>query len=115
MRHFRHLSKDEIMEIVLQSHKGVPSDVLAARFQCDRSTITYHVRKYEAAYEEQESAYAIIKSRIKKVCLHPSSKCTLCGVMKDELYRNEWRRIEELTAQLEDANRKLRRAGLLAE
>ena len=77
--------------------------------------MSYHVNRYDDAYPEDRSVYAVIKAKQKKACLHPSSRCTLCGLMRDELYRTEWRTIERLTEELAVATRKLVRAGLAVE
>ena len=88
MRHFRHLGRDEITEIIVSYNSGVRQADLARQFNVDHSTIDYHVRKYQTAYPEQGGIYSLIKIGIKRECHHPSSKCTLCGLMSDELRRD---------------------------
>ncbi len=114
-RHFRHLNREEISELISAFHAGETQTSIAARFQVDRSTVHYHVEKFEQAYPEQESVYAIIKAKVRKVCLHPSTRCSLCGEMADTLFRAERFEIERLTKALAEANRKLCRAGLAVE
>ena len=115
MRHFRQLSKTQIMELVAMHHAGETHTEIAVKFEVDRSTVSYHITKYEQAYPEQPSFYAALKARIKKTCIHPSSRCTICGFMRDDLARQERETIETLTKQLNEANSRLRIAGLAAE
>lgn len=115
MRHFRHLSRAEITDIVVSHNSGETQASLARRFGVDHSTIIYHVRKYEGSYLEDGSIYAVVKANVRSVCVHPSSRCTLCGEMRDELLRTERDQIRRLEAQLSDANSRLRIAGLNVE
>lgn len=115
MRSFRHLSQSEISEIVTLHGDGVPKPVLAEQFGVDRSTITYHLTKFQRSYPEDGSVYAVIKSQVRKKCAHPSGRCTFCGEMWDELRRVEREQIRALTARLEDAHSRLRIAGLAVE
>lgn len=115
MRHFRHLSKAQIMEIVAMHHDGLTHAQIAIKFDVDRSTVSYHVEKYDSAYPEQPSFYASLKAKIKKTCIHPSSRCTICGLMRDELIRPERELIATLTKQLADAHSRLRIAGIPVE
>ena len=115
MRSFRQLTKGQISEIIALHHQGETATDLAVRFEVDRSTISYHIKKYETAYPEQGSYYAILKMRIRKVCLHPSARCTICSAMWDKLARQERERIEALEKALLRANSRLRVAGLIEE
>lgn len=111
MRQFRHLSRTEISEIIVSHNAGETQASLAQRFGVDHSTIHYHLNKYQRAYPEQGGIYSLIKINIRKTCVHPSSRCTLCGKMKDELSRTEREIIRKLRAHLEDAKMRLRLAG----
>ena len=115
MRHFRHLSRAEITDIVFSFEAGEKQADLARRFNVDHSTINYHVEKFRTAYPEQGDIYAVIKTDIRRTCVHPSSRCTFCGTMKDELQRSERELITRLTRELADAQTTLRMAGLLVE
>lgn len=115
MRNFRHLSQSEISEIVTLHGDGVPKTTLAEQYGVDRSTITYHVTRFQRSYPEDGSVYAIIKAKARKNCAHPSGRCTFCGEMWDELRRAERTQIRELSARLDDALSRLRIAGLAVE
>lgn len=111
MRHFRHLTKAEISDIVASHAQGETQASLARRYGIDHSTVHYHVQAYERAYPEQGGIYAVIKVDTRKTCLHPSSRCTICGEMKDELIRVERETIRTLSERLERANSLLRTEG----
>lgn len=111
MRQFRHLSRAEISEIIVSHNAGETQASLAQRFGVDHSTIHYHLNKYQKAYPEQGGIYAVIKVNVRKTCVHPSSRCTLCGKMRDELSRVERETIRQLRANLKDAMMRLRLAG----
>ena len=114
-RHFRHLTRAEISEIIAR-HKGGETNVaLAQEFRCDPSTISYHVTKFERSYPEEGGVYALIKVQMRKTCVHPSGRCNYCGDMWDGLMREERETIQKLTRELEDAKSRLRVAGLLME
>lgn len=116
MRSFRHLTKAQIEDIVASHFAGPESDAdIARRLGVDHSTVHYHIRQYERAYPEQGGVYAIIKSQVRKSCIHPSGRCTICGDMWDELRRQELDTIHKLTTALADAHSRLRVAGLHVE
>lgn len=115
MRHFRHLTRAEITEIIVSHNAGEMQADLARRFGVDHSTINYHLGKYRAAYPEQGGIYSLIKVDVARVCLHPSSKCTLCGEMRDEIRREETEIIAKLRRALDAANYTLRVHGLGVE
>lgn len=115
MRHFRQLDRKEIAEIIALHHEGVSKIDLSVRFECDPSTISYHIRKYERSYPEERSFYATLKMRIRKTCSHPSARCTICTIMWDQLARQEREEIAALRKALEGANSRLRVAGLAVE
>jgi hypothetical protein len=115
MRSFRHLSKAEISDIVASHYGGESQASLARRLNVDHSTIHYHLRQYERAYPEEGGVYALIKVETRKVCIHPSARCTICGEMSDMLMRGEREEIRKLTVALEEANSRLRVAGLFVE
>lgn len=114
-RRFSHLTRQQIAEIVQRSNDGESHTSLAAHFQVDRTTITYHLRKYDLAFPEQGGVYAVIKANAQRECVHPSSRCTLCHLMQDELMRGERDTIRLLTQRLAAAEHRLRRAGLPVE
>lgn len=114
-RSFRHLKQSEIREIVAAAHRGETQTSIARRFEIDRSTVHYHLQQYERAFPEQQSAYAVIKIEVRKTCLHPSARCTVCQIMWDKIRREETETIRVLRAKLEDANSRLRVAGLAVE
>lgn len=115
MRNFRHLNNDEITEIVMAFTGGESQASLAKRFSVDHSTIHYHVNKFDRSYPEQGGIYAVLKTKVRKECHHPSSRCTLCGTMRDEFSRIEREQIRKLTIALKDAHSRLRVAGLFVE
>lgn len=115
MRHFRHLNQAEISQIIARYYAGETQTALADEFQIDRSTIHYHVDKYERAYPEQGGIYSVIKVETRRTCLHPSSRCSVCGEMWDQLARNERDEIERLTKSLAAAHSRLRIAGEYVE
>ncbi len=112
MRNFRHLTKTEISEIIDRHFQGDTNTALAAEYDVDPSTISYHITKYERACPEDRSIYAVIKVQARKVCVHPSGRCTLCGEMWDELRRVEREQIAELRGHLKDALSRLKVAGV---
>lgn len=113
MRHFRHLTKDEITDIIVSYTSGKDNKAsLARRFNVDHSTIIYHLDKYETAYPEQGGIYAYMKVRVRRECLHPSGRCTICGEMWDKLERQERAKIRTLTKQLAAATGRLEAAGI---
>lgn len=112
MRHFRHLTRSEISEIVVAHQEGQTRAAIAQRYDVDPSTVSYHIQKFERAYLEEGTVYSLVKVDIRKTCVHPSSRCTFCGIMRDELARTERETIRTLTARLHNANSKLRMAGL---
>lgn len=114
-RRLPRLTRAEIAEIVQAAHDGETHTSLALRFEVDRTTISYHLKKFDLAYPEQGGVYAIIKAQARQACVHPSSRCTFCGQMQDELMRGERETIRLLTQQLTDARQRLRRAGLPVE
>ena len=115
MRTFRHLTSDEISDIILSFNEGESKASLARRFNIDHSTIHYHLKKYERSYPEQGGIYAFLKVRVKKVCTHPSSRCTLCGEMWDQIMRAERDENARLTRELKKAQELLGTAGMLVE
>lgn len=116
MRHFQHLTNAQIHEIIAAYTGGEETQAeLARRFGVDHSTIHYHIQKYERAYPEEGGIYATLKVSVRKVCVHPSGRCTICGDMWDELRREERALIASLQKQLSEAQSKLRVAGLLVE
>lgn len=115
MRTFRHLTRDEIADIIACHTGGETQASLALRFEVDHSTINYHVKRYRQAYPEGGGIYAAIKTQARKICIHPSGRCTLCGEMWDELRRQERDIIERLTKALSTANSRLRSAGFPVE
>lgn len=111
MRQFHHLTSGQISEIILSFHQGVSKAELARQFSVDHSTIHYHIAKYEQSYPEQGGIYAFIKVRVKKVCTHPSSRCTLCSEMWDQIRSAEREEIGILKRDLAKAKEQLRAAG----
>jgi len=113
MRHFRHLTKDEITDIIVSFTGGRESKAdLARRYEVDHSTIIYHLDKYQAAYPEQGGIYAYMKIKARRECIHPSGRCTLCGEMWDKLERQERATIRRLTKELASATDRLAAAGI---
>jgi len=115
MRTFRHLTRSEIADIVHSHSAGEKQADLARRFSVDHSTINYHVAKYERAYPEEGGVYSLIKVEKRKVCIHPSGRCTICGEMWDELRRVEREAVRTLTQRLDRANASLRVSGFPVE
>lgn len=115
MRSFRHLTRTEITEIIHLKLEGVGNNDLAERYGCDPSTISYHFKQYKKAYPEEGGIYALIKIEVRRKCIHPSSVCTLCGMMRDELSRKEREIIESLGRRLNDAHSTLRSVGFDVE
>lgn len=115
MRSFRHLSRAEISEIIVRHHQGETNVALATSFGVDPSTISYHIKQYERAYPEQGGIYAFIKIRVRKTCIHPSARCTLCSLMWDQIARAERDEIIALKRALDAANSKLRVCGMPVE
>jgi hypothetical protein len=111
----RHLSREEIWDIIRSSQAGESKGSIARRHDVDHSTVIYHLDKYHRAYPEESSVYAVIKVQARKTCTHPSAKCTLCGRMEDKIKREERRLIRELTERLARANKRLTAAGLAVE
>lgn len=94
------LSKEQIREIVTSFNSGEGAAQIARRFNIDRSTVTYHVTKYEEANAFGTSFYSSIKVTTQHECIHPSVKCAVCGLRKDTLIRKERIRIRELEAEI---------------
>lgn len=114
-RTFTHLSQVEIRDIVSSFYGGEAKSAIATRLAIDKSTVDYHVRKYEKTYPEQSSVYALVKVSVKKTCAHPSFKCSLCGTYKDAVHRDEKEVIRELTDALATAHARLKNAGIIME
>jgi hypothetical protein len=118
MRTFRHLTKAEIKEIIVAYHTEKPQPTkadLGRRFNVDHSTINYHLARYERTYPEDGGVYALINVDIRKTCVHPSSRCTFCHQMRDEIERSERAQIAKLTAELERARSWMRIHGIPVE
>lgn len=115
MRTFRHLSASEITDLIVAFHQGETQTALALRFDIDRSTVHYHIKKYQRTYPEQGGIYAFIKAKAQRTCGHPSSRCTLCSLMFDEIRREEREEIARLTFQLGRAHEMLRSNGFSVE
>jgi transposase-like protein len=114
-RTFRHLTTAEISDIVLSFNQGVSKAELARRYDIDHSTIHYHIAKYERSYPEQGGIYAVIKVGVKRVCQHPSSRCTVCGDMWDQILHAEREENDRLKRELKKAHKVIELAGLLVE
>lgn len=113
MRTFRHLTKDEITDIIVSFTGGKETKAdLARRYAVDHSTIIYHLDKYKTAYPEQGGIYAFIKVKVRRECLHPSGRCTICGEMWDKLERLERSIIRKLKKDLVAATDRLAAAGI---
>lgn len=113
MRTFRHLTKDQITDIIVSFTSGQATKAeLARRYTVDHSTIIYHLEKYQAAYPEEGGIYSFMKVKVRRECLHPSGRCTLCGEMWDKLERQERATIRRLTKQLAEASHRLEAAGI---
>lgn len=113
MRHFRHLTKDEITDIIISFTSGRENKAaLARRYTVHHTTIGYHLGKYREAYPEDGGIYAYLKVRVRRECLHPSGRCTVCGEMWDKLERIERRTIRRLGKKLAEATERLRAAGI---
>lgn len=115
MRNSRQLNRAEITEIIASYSLGETQADIARRYNVDHSTINYHIQKYRRAYPEEGGVYALIKVQQRKVCVHPSGVCTICGEMWDELRRAEREAIKDLQKRLDDAHSRLRIAGLAVE
>jgi IS30 family transposase len=115
MRTFRQLTQTEVSAIILAHTEGATNALLAEEYDVDPSTISYHVKKYERSYPEQGGIYATLKIQVRKTCIHPSSRCTICTEMMDHLLREERELIRTLRVRLEDAHSRLRVAGLFVE
>jgi IS30 family transposase len=116
-RQFKHLTQAQISEIIVSYNGGTgeSKNAIARRLGVDHSTIHYHIEKYERSYPEQSNVYALVRIQARKVCIHPSSKCSVCGKHNDEIRREERALIADLTVKLEAAHTRLRRAGLPVE
>lgn len=112
MRSFRHLTSTEIRDIITSHLAGVTQAALARRFGVDHSTIHYHLEKFREAYPEQGGIYAYVKVSVRRECLHPSGRCTVCGEMWDKLERQERATIRSLKKQLAAPTSRLEAAGI---
>lgn len=113
MRSFRHLTKAEITDIIVAHTNGRQSQAQLARiYGVDHSTISYHLKRFKGAYPEQGGIYAYMKVKVRRDCIHPSGRCTLCGEMWDKLERQERSTIRRLTKQLASASAALTAAGI---
>lgn len=108
-RPFTHLSQVEIRDIVSSFYNGEAKHSIAQRLQIDNSTVHYHIRKYERSFVEQSTVYAVVKSDFRKVCNHPSVKCSLCGKYHDTFRREEQQKICELETENERLRQQLER------
>jgi IS30 family transposase len=112
MREFRHLSKSQISELISLHLEGLNQAAIALRLEVDPSTVSNHLKRYNSAYPEERSLYASLKAKARKVCIHPSGRCTLCGEMWDELRRTELVQVATLQSHLRDALSRLKVAGV---
>lgn len=115
MGQFRHLTNQEINEILTAYRGGEPKLSIARRFEIDNATVHYHIRKYEDAYILDGNVYALIKASVQHTCIHPSMQCAVCGVRRDTILRDERRQIAELKAQLAETQAQLDRARGIVE
>ena len=94
------LSKYQIREILIKNHQGVPRSQIAAQFNCDQSTVRYHIEQFERTYGSSAAVYSVIRP-VQQICSHPSMKCSLCGKAQDAIRRREMDEITRLRAKLE--------------
>ena len=114
-RRFNHLDRVMIQNIITSYHDGEAKAAIAKRLGIDNATVHYHINKYERTYPEQGNVYSLVKVEFKRVCTHPSLRCSLCGYHVDMIHRRELETIAALTSKLEDARSRLRQAGLSVE
>lgn len=98
------LSKENIREIIAEHQKGVPTAHIAEQFHVDRSTISYHIEKLESAFVLDGNVYSLIKAETQHQCIHPSMKCSVCGVFHDTILREERQLISDLRVKLRVLN-----------
>lgn len=113
MRQFSHLSKADVADIINSFNAGETKTQIALRYGIDHSTVIYHIRKYER--QGSSDVYSVITVQAPKPCIHPSTRCLVCGVPQDELRRIERDTIRDLTNKLRDAQERLRIAGIPVE
>jgi IS30 family transposase len=112
---FRHLSQSEVHDILRSFDAGETKSQIATRYGIDHSTVIYHIRKHERRGSLSSDVYAVVAVREPKPCIHPSSKCLVCGLPQDELRRLEREQIRELTSKLQMAQERLRMNGIPVE
>lgn len=103
------LSKQQIREIIVAHAGGTTKAQIAERLHVDRSTVYYHVEKFES---QGENVYSLLQSTKPHECCHPSTKCFVCGKLMDNLKREERIIIGDIRSKLALANHRLRTAGL---
>lgn len=87
------LTTDDIQEIVrlfvrfrLGKGGGLSKSELARKFHVDNATIFYHLRKHKFLIDRTDDDSELWAFREKQgVCNHPSFKCSVCGVFKDNI------------------------------
>lgn len=95
------LLPETIKEILLKHSQGLEVAKLAKEYSVDRSTIVYHVQKFERGYSTTDKAFLEIR-QVQKVCHHPSFKCLVCGVAHDSIHRRELEQIGQLSARVKE-------------
>lgn len=106
MRHFSHLSHDDIRTII----KSVillnePKTHVAKRLNIDHSTVIYHVKKYEGL--PRERVVALITPKC-EACSCTSMQCKQCGKFADNIKSDEYQEIYRLRQQVKDLTFKLK-------
>lgn len=105
---FRHLSQSEVHDILRSFDAGETKSQIATRYGIDHSTVIYHIRKHERRGSFSSDIYEVVTVQTPRECIHPSTKCLVCGVPQDELRRNERQQIRDLTHKLRMAQERLR-------
>lgn len=114
MSNFRQLTKSDISDIVVEFQAGVTQAELARRYQVHHTTILYHVKKHDQSYYGDQDFYYFAKRHKHEpppLCLHPSARCFVCGMLWDEIERPELEIIAKLTKELAEARSTLRIYG----
>lgn len=112
---FRHLTQHEVHDIIRSFNAGETKSQIALRYGIDHSTVIYHIRKHERLGSFSSDVYAVVAVQEPKPCIHPSSKCLVCGLPQDELRRLEREQIRNLTQRLREAQERLRTHGIPVE
>ena len=83
------LTKQQIREIVTRFRAGESPAQIAREHSIHPSTIYFHDEKTQTAdIYDGGSVYSIIKTETQYVCIHPSTKCLVCGKLEDVILRN---------------------------